>query len=258
MIWTTRPRSRTGPIAAISQGKGPPVLLVHGVGLRAEAWAGQIDALATSRQVIAVDMPGHGDSAALGPDPTLADYIDAIVAVLDAPATVIGHSFGAMIALAMAARHPGMVTGVAALNAIYRRSAPAKAAVRARAHSLDGMTPTDPTVPLMRWFGADASPEQAACHTWLTTVDPAGYRAAYAVFADEDGPADRDLIGLACPALFLTGELEPNSTPAMSHQMAALVPDGQAEIVAQAAHMLPMTHVAEVNRTLAAFLARTA
>ena len=47
MIWTTRPRSRAGPITMISQGKGPPVLLIHGVGLRAEAWAGQIDVLAT-------------------------------------------------------------------------------------------------------------------------------------------------------------------------------------------------------------------
>ncbi|MFD2856780.1 alpha/beta fold hydrolase [Seohaeicola zhoushanensis] len=52
------------------------------------------------------------------------------------------------------------------------------------------------------------------------------------------------------PALFMTGEAEPNSTPAMSRAMAELAPQGQALVVPGAAHMLPMTHPDVVNAAL--------
>ncbi|HSF90622.1 MAG TPA: alpha/beta hydrolase [Paracoccaceae bacterium] len=256
MIWTTRQRSKAGPFAAISQGKGPLVLLVHGVGLRAEAWGAQIDVLAQTHRVLAVDMPGHGESPVLADDPQLRAFTDAVAAALTSPAVVIGHSFGAMIGLDMAARYPEHVTGVVALNAIYRREAAAKTAVQTRADSLDGLTVADPTATLARWFGEETSPEREACREWLSAVNPTGYRDAYRAFAREDGPMDQTLRDLRCPALFITGAREPNSTPEMSRKMAGLVPDGRAEVLEGAAHMMPMTHSAQVNADLTAFLKR--
>ncbi|MEM6942548.1 MAG: alpha/beta hydrolase [Pseudomonadota bacterium] len=253
MTWTTRPRSDFGALAAIRAGSGSRVILLHGVGLRAEAWGAQIDALATAFEIVAPDMAGHGQSPRLSPPVTLAAYTDTVASAMDAPAIVTGHSMGAMIALDLAIRYPERVTGVAALNAIFRRTSEAAAAVRARADSLDGKTAGDPSGPLERWFGAAPSLAADACREWLTTVDPAGYRDAYAVFAAEDGPSDAALGGLRCPALFLTGGDDPNSTPAMSDAMAVLAPDGQAQTVPGAAHMMPMTHAAEVNDTLRRF-----
>jgi pimeloyl-ACP methyl ester carboxylesterase len=254
MTWTIRPRSDHGPLAAITAGDGPLVVLIHGVGLRAEAWNAQIDALSHRFRVIAVDLPGHGHSAALGPDPQMSDFTNAVVASFQGAACVIGHSFGAMIALDLAIRYPARVRGVVALNAIYRRDTDARVAVMARADALDGRTISDPSATLDRWFGAASLPERAACAAWLNAVDPSGYRAAYRVFAREDGPSDRGLVTLGCPALFITGEKEPNSTPTMSRQMAAHVADGQAEVIADAAHMLPMTHAPQVNSKLTQFL----
>ncbi|WP_394688610.1 alpha/beta fold hydrolase [Hoeflea sp.] len=259
MTWTTQPRSRSGQLAAIIKGTGPKVLLIHGVGLRAEAWTAQVDALAKDCHVTAVDMPGHGESSRLsegpqGTGPGLAGYTDAIVAILDEPAVVIGHSFGAMIALDMATRHPGKVVAVAALNAIFQRDTAAKADVRARAESLDGVTVADPTSTLNRWFGSDTSAERDACQGWLCEVNARGYRDAYRVFASRDGPSEEALRSLHCPALFLTGADEPNSTPDMSRRMAALAPKGRAEILPGAAHMLPMTHAAQVNEILKHFI----
>jgi pimeloyl-ACP methyl ester carboxylesterase len=147
-----------------------------------------------------------------------------------------------------------MVRGVAALNAIYRRPEAASLAVQARAAALDGISAPDPAATLARWFDS-ASPERDACEDWLRAADPAGYRDAYRVFAAADGPADATLAALPCPALFLTGAREPNSTPAMSRSMAALVPQGRAEIIEDAAHMMPMTHAAQVTAHLAHFAA---
>lgn len=256
-IWAARPRAKAGRLRGIRAGTaGPLVVLLHGVGLRAESWGAQIDAFEDRYTLLALDMAGHGHSPALSGGPAqLSDYTDLVAEAFDGPAIVVGHSMGAMIALDLAIRHPARVIGVAALNAIYRRTAEAAAAVRARADSLDGLTATDPTGTLRRWFGTAPSPAATACEDWIRSVDPAGYRAAYRVFATEDGPPDAGLAGLACPALFCTGAKEPNSTPAMSRQMGRLAPRGQTDIVTGAAHMMPMTHPAAVNDILAAFFA---
>lgn len=257
MTWTTRPRSEIGGLAAIQTGAGPNVLLLHGVGLRAEAWGAQFDALASVACLTAPDMPGHGQSPIGNTRAELSGYTEATLRVLDllgGPAVVVGHSMGAMIALDLAARAPRQVAGVVALNAIFERSAEATTAVTARAAALDGQTPTDPTGTLQRWFGDTDPPECAACRTWLTATDPAAYKQAYTVFANSLIPRRDDLKTLTCPALFLTGDLEPNSTPDMSRVMAELVPNGRAQIVKGAAHMMPMTHAAEVNAALSTFL----
>lgn len=253
MIWTTRQRSDLGHgLAGIVAGDGPRVILLHGVGLRAEAWAPQIDAMSRSHQVLAVDLPGHGDSDA-GPG-TLAEFATRLMPLLDQPAVVAGHSFGAMLTAELARRAPDKVRGVALLNAIYRRDAAAAQAVQARATALDGHGMADPGPTLTRWFGAAPSTERAACEHWLSKVDPAGYRAAYRVFASEDGPSDRTLDTLAVPALFMTGADEPNSTPAMSRAMAALAPKGRAVVLPGAAHMMPMTHPADTTAELETLL----
>jgi pimeloyl-ACP methyl ester carboxylesterase len=253
MIWTSRSRSDFGAQAAVRTGNGACVLLLHGVGLRAEAWNAQIIALAERFTVIAPDMPGHGESAPLPGVPTLADYTDRIAEGLNEPVWVAGHSMGALIALDLAIRYPERVRGVAALNAIYRRTPQARRAVQQRAASLDGIGVADPTTTLIRWFGDVCSAESDACRNWLTTAHPAGYRAAYTVFAHEDGPLDRELTALHCPALFMTGAEEPNSTPEMSATMAELTPNGRAVSIAGAAHMMPMTHAARVNAALVDF-----
>ncbi|MCK7613143.1 alpha/beta fold hydrolase [Roseibium sediminicola] len=253
MTWTTRPRSEAGGIAFVQEGEGPRLLLLHGVGLRAEAWNGQIAGLAKDFEVTAPDLPGHGVSARLEGLPGLPDFSNSLARFLDRPVVVIGHSMGAMIALDLAIRFPDHVVGVAALNAIYRRTEAAKEAVQKRADNLDGGTAPDPEPTLQRWFGNEPTPERQACASWLTSTDPLGYRTAYRTFAAEDGPSGEELAGLTCPALFLTGGLEPNSTPAMSRAMAGLAPQGRAAVIEDAAHMMPMTHADAVTAILKEF-----
>ena len=242
-----------GDLAAIRNGTGDTVLMLHGVGLRAEAWSAQIEGLAPQYAIVAPDLQGHGESALPKNTKLLSDYTDLIAAAIDAPVLVVGHSLGALIALDLAIRHGEKVRAVAALNAIFERDAAAKAAVQGRAAALEDPPAFDPDPTLRRWFGDRDSPERQACQTWLLSVTGNGYRAAYSVFAHSDGPCEAALLNLACPALFLTGEADPNSTPAMSHAMASLTPNGRALIVEGAAHMMAMTHADQVNTALLSF-----
>ena len=75
--WADRPRVAFGGLSAIVAGAGPPVVLLHGVGLRAEAWGAVMDRLAGDFLMIAPDMPGHGESA-LGAVSVLSDYVNAV------------------------------------------------------------------------------------------------------------------------------------------------------------------------------------
>ena len=257
MIWTTRPRSDFGTLAAISEGNGLQVLLLHGVGLQADAWAPVIDGLKSTYHVIAPDMPGHGQSPRLDAPDDLTDYSLVLAANLTQPTVLVGHSMGAMIALDIALNHSKNVVAVGALNAIFERSDAAQSAVMARAGKMDGITAPDPTPTLARWFGKAQSTEKDACRDWLLHSDPEGYRDAYKIFASHNGPA-RDLLALLeCPALFMTGSEEPNSTPLMSHRMAEIAPQGHLQIVNGAAHMMPMTHPDEVVAALHALIRRT-
>ena len=254
MIWTTQPRSDVGGLSAITCGYGPHILLIHGVGLRAEAWAKQITTLSQQYRITAIDMPGHGSSAPIAAtDPELGDFADRILPCIDEPTIVMGHSMGAMISVELAARQP-LVRGVVAMNAIYKRSDTARSAIHARVQQLRDTGRADPTPTLQRWFSDLSDPAAIACNDWLAHVDFASYLAAYQVFAHYDGPTDDRLQNLAVPALFLTGSREPNSTPQMSTDMARLCPQGRAAIIDGAAHMMPMTHATAVQLHLQRFL----
>ncbi|SLN69158.1 alpha/beta fold hydrolase [Ruegeria meonggei] len=254
MTWKTRPRSEFGGLAAIDEGLGPLVVLLHGVGLRAEAWGGQIGPLVSAGyRVLCPDMVGHGETVFVDPD-GLDSYAAPIADLLQEPAVLIGHSMGAVLATRIAATGQSQIRGVVGLNAIFQRSAQAQDAILARARALDGVNVNDPSVTLHRWFGGKVSAERDACEQWLRDVDPRAYKAAYTAFAESDGPTAAQLSGIACPALFMTGADEPNSTPQMSRAMAELAPRGRAEVLSNAAHMMPMTHAAEVNAILLAFL----
>ena len=249
MTWITQPRFDTAGLTAIARGSGPNVLLLHGVGLRAEAWGAQLNLPA---KITAPDMPGHGHSD-FGAGMLMEDYIEAALAVLtglDGPAVVVGHSMGAMLALELATRAPAHVRAVAALNAVFERSEEAALAVQNRAAALDGATVPDPLLTLQRWFGDHASAKRDACESWLTAMSPAAYKSAYCAFAHSKIPSRESLGAISCPALFITGEKDPNSTPDMSRAMAAFTTNGRAMIIEGAAHMMAMTHSDEVNTIL--------
>ena len=260
-IWSARHRQSADGIAYIAQGAGPTMLLLHGVGLRAESWAAQIAALSAQFTVVAVDLPGHGESAQLTAA-TLPDYIETLhkfIASLPSPVFLAGHSFGALLALKIAARHPESIAAVAALNCVYRRTPAVQRAVLQRAEAM-AADDIDTASPVSRWFGESPAEHvaaaAAACRRWLQTANRQGYADAYMQFAHCDGASDAELDSLTMPALFLTGTDDLNSSPQMSQTMATAAPRGRAAIIEGGGHMMMMTHDAAVTGYLTDFFTK--
>ncbi|TGT74902.1 alpha/beta hydrolase [bacterium M00.F.Ca.ET.159.01.1.1] len=103
----------------LEAGSGQPLLLLHGNGASAEDFttSGIFDRAAARYRVLAFDRPGFGMSPRPAGRPwtaaAQADLIDAAVAKLGIERyMVVGHSWGAAVALEMARRHPRSVAGV--------------------------------------------------------------------------------------------------------------------------------------------------
>jgi pimeloyl-ACP methyl ester carboxylesterase len=257
MMLQTQPRSKTASGAAwLDRGQGDEtVVLIHGVGMRIEAWGPQIDRLAARFRVIAVDLPGHGFSAPLDGPAELGSFVAWFDRLLEdlhlGPVNVAGHSMGALIATGIVASHPEKIKRVALLNGVHRRSAEARKAVEARADDI-GSGSFDRKAPLTRWF----SPEETSGEAYdlvrglLQAVDADGYATAYRAFATGDRVYADSWSRVTCPALFLTGDGDLNSTPEMAQSMAAAAPHGRAVIIRGHRHMVNLTAPAAVSAAL--------
>lgn len=260
------PRRQAEGLAWRETGRGPPVLLIHGVGLNADFWEPQIAALAPKRRVVAPDLSGHGQSAALPADAGLDLYVAAMAELIDglglSPVPVVGHAFGATVALGLALDYPQKVAALVALNPVYCRDAAARAAVEGRAQRAQSGA-VDVIGTLQRWFPDNPNgPLALKVASWLRAVDRKDYATAYRVFATADRLHEGRLGGLTCRALFMTGVADANSTQAMSERMAREAPHGQAPhgqalALPGARHMMPLTHPAETNTAILAFLNAT-
>jgi flavin reductase (DIM6/NTAB) family NADH-FMN oxidoreductase RutF/pimeloyl-ACP methyl ester carboxylesterase len=249
-----------GQLSYREAGSGAPLVLIHGVGMQSAAWAPQIKELCKTHRVLALDLPGHGQSAALPEGSDLTTYVAWLHAALSAldtgPVNLAGHSMGALIAGGLAAEHTQMLRRLAVLNGVYRRAPQARRAVAARAAEISkGLVDLD--TPLARWFDKTATDLQARSDvaTWLSQVDIGGYATAYGAFAGGDSTYAADWPRITCPVLALTGDADPNSTPAMARAMAEAAPDGAVEII-PGRHMVNLTAPEAVTKSLAQWLMR--
>lgn len=248
----------------IRAGSGTPVLFIHGVGMNAAIWQPQIERMADSFDVIALDMLGHGQSPLPPQQPELADYADQAIRLLDHlgldQVSVVGHSMGALVAQEFALRAPERVRRIVSLNAVFRRPPELAEAVRQRAAALTGHGDASGTAQtIARWFGdpVPAELETAAQKTAsaLSAVGPEGYARTYRLFARADGAHADRLPTLAVPALFMTGSQDRNSSPAMSAAMARLAPQGRCTVLPGERHMMAVAAPDLTTRHIVDFLA---
>jgi pimeloyl-ACP methyl ester carboxylesterase len=203
-------------------GEGEPLLLLHGLGGGASNWVHVAPALAAERRVLVPDLPGHAGSAPLAALPSMAAFADCVAEVAEheamLPAPVVGHSFGALLALRLALLRPDAVTGV-----VLAGSAGISSTQRLRQAMLIVVGLVKPGRIVTRFRGQvarTAALRQLTFGHWLV-ADPAalspaaveGFLAPQALHTDtrtasralSAGDARTELEGLRCPVLLLWG-----------------------------------------------------
>ena len=244
--------------------KAPPLVLVHGVGLDRTMWDGIVRRLSGRLDCTAFDMPCHGEAGMPAGEITLATFADALGEVvdgLDSAPVVVGFSMGAMVAQRFALRRPGALRGLVLMNAVFDRDEHQRAAIRQRLATVERDGPAGMAeAAIERWFTEEfrnGSPKIVdAVRRRLLANDPAAYVAAYRVFATADAELAPEAGRLACPTLAVTAERDINSTPAMSRELARVIPDARALVLDGLAHGAPIEAPERVADAISEFVGR--
>jgi pimeloyl-ACP methyl ester carboxylesterase len=252
--------TRSGVLSIVEAGKGRPVLAIHGLGATKGSFLPTLAALSDRFRVIALDLPGFGDSdkpIGAAYDPPF--FARACTDLLDALALdrvhLIGNSLGGRVALEVALRRPDRVDRVALLapSLAWRRARPWVPLVRLTRPEL-GLVQVTPR-PIVEGIVRRLIP--GASHGWAAAgvdeflrsyLTPSGRAAFYAaarhIYLDQPHGADgfwSRLAGLEPDALFIWGRRD------------RLVPIGfkrhVADTVSHARHLeLDCGHVPQIER----------
>ena len=249
---------------------GPPVLLLHGWCCSAYSFRRNLCAL-TDRgcRVVVADLKGHGlsDKPRGRGEYTLARMADHAVEIMDAVgmrrATLVGHSMGCAIAVAVALRHPGRVSRLALL-------APAGFGAITLLPVAQALTPrfAAPLLPwlMRRWMIGLVLRLAYAWDSRLTARDVDEYYAPtqFPEFAHamrdllhdfQWKPGERaELERLTIPTLVMFGTRDRLVYNRSVEAMVRAIPNVVLDVVEGAGHVLPEEVPDRVNARLAAFV----
>jgi 3-oxoadipate enol-lactonase len=244
----------------VSAGGGPPVVLLHPLGVDRTVWR-PVEAALPGFRFLSYDLPGHGASPAPGARYTVEDLGDQLADLLRAadvgPAHVVGVSLGGLVAQALAARDPGLVDHLVVVDAVAVYPEAMRDMWRERAALVreQGIEPlVAPTVEM--WFTADAiERDDHAVRTvrrLLLDTDPEGYARACEVLATAD---TTDLLEeITAPTMVVCGEDDGPAFTAAAPRLAESIEDARLEWLAGARHAGAVEHPTAFAALLASFL----
>ncbi|HLJ20393.1 MAG TPA: alpha/beta fold hydrolase [Stellaceae bacterium] len=246
----------------LSEGSGPPVTLVHGVGANLGSWDAIAARLARRYRVIRMDLRGHGKSSRIETC-SLGDFLNDVTVVLDtlgvARTHLVGFSLGGMIAQAFVLAHPERVEKLALISALAGRTPEERANVQARARKVreEGIASVVAAAE-ERWFTyafRQKHPDVVAKRLEeLKANDHRSYSAAYTVFAE--GDLGSRLHGIRQPTLIVTGEHDVGSNTRMARFMHEAIQGSTLNILPGLKHSVLLEAPEQIASLLEDFLSQ--
>lgn len=261
----------------VAEGRGPPVLLIHGLGGFAESWRHNLPALGRQAAVYALDLPGFGQSAKPVRRYSLGFFVAALEEFTRAlellrPA-LVGHSLGGAVAAAYALTHPGQVDALVLVGAVvpgfdYRPSWVYRLLAAPGAGELLAplLRPALLRVALARCFARPMATEVDFLVRWsvMARTSPEG-RAAFLStlrgvrddFIREGERYRSGLMRLDLPVLSIHGRRDPVVAPSHAEVVARALPNATLCWLDWCGHFPQVEHAAVVNGWLGEFIAQS-
>lgn len=242
-----------GPLAVYEQpGDGIPLVLIHGINMRAAVWADVVDLLG-SRHIIALDLRGHGRSTHSGPF-GVADYVADVLAVVDnrtySRIQIAGVSLGGLAGCLIAQEKPELVQSVTAFGSALKGAHPDLEAGMSRLREVG----VDEYFSQSLTQGALAESQELQRLISFATVGRAGVDVVESITRRGFGD---DLAGIIQPSgrpvRVVTGEFDKTCTPEASRQLAAAA-GGQSSIMPGVGHVIPIENPFECAAHITAAL----
>ncbi|QXC60351.1 alpha/beta hydrolase [Aquihabitans sp. G128] len=265
-----------GVVHAIERGQGRPLVLLHGITLRADVWAPQFHQLADRFRVIAVDLRGHGSSRA-GSDgygiPRLAADLATLLVGLDLhDAIVVGHSMGGMTAMQFCGDFPEVLAErVAGLVFVATRAHQvmppyvdrlAKRLVGSGQRRLDGGRELPARAAVNERIVRAAFGDRPSKKAIAVVAEMGRSMDARALIPSVDGLIDHDaraaLRATDTPSLVVVGTRDLLTPVPSGRHLAHLLPHAELVVLPKAGHQLMQERPTELAELIDAFAAKLA
>ncbi len=239
----------------------PALLLLHPFPFDRRVWAPQVEELAAEYPVLAVDLPGFGDSPPAD-DANLDAWADRVDELLEAtvgsrPVVVAGLSMGGYVALRLAARHPERLEALILADTRAHADTPESRAARDEAAAMvrtQGVGAIAEGL-LEKLFSPDAEPGlvQEAREIMLEQSPEA---VATALAAMRDRPDSTEVLdGISVPTLVVAGAEDVPTPPADAEAMYRRIPRAWLVRIPCAGHLSNLEAPEEFNAAVRGFLA---
>lgn len=262
---------RQALLAVQVTGAGEPLVLIHGLATSARIWGAVTPALARTRQVVTLDLPGFGASAPAGPGFELEHVAERIARSLAArgvqsPFDLVGHSLGAAVALTLAAARPRLVRRLilVAPAGLTPLAWPAPVVLPALAPGLYAARRR--VAPLAEWpwarrlllafTAADGGDLTWAQARQIIDASASARRTAAALKAITTTDLRPQLAAISAPVGLLWGGADRTIPARDAESLLRLRPDARVEIVARGGHVVMLERPVEFTAALERLLAR--
>lgn len=232
-------------------GQGEKILFIHGSGWNTHMWYGQRDYLASSMEVILVDLPGHGESSGKGCK-SVEEYRDTVYEMMKeldmGKPYIVGHSLGGAIVQSLSITYPDSIKGAILIGT--------GAKLRVLPHILEGImkdkeTTINTIVELAFTKKASASLKNRAVNETMRC-------AAEVIFRDFHACNSFDVMAsvssLSIPALIVCGADDALTLPKYSLYLNKAIRGSRLVLVEDAGHMVMMEKPVEVSRAIEQFI----
>ena len=238
------------------EGEGEPVILLHSSGMSGRQWRRlQARLVRDGHRALVPDLLGSGRSSAWPDGESFSflhdiEVVEGLLQRLGGRAHLVGHSYGGLIALCVAERHPDGIRSLALYDPVAfgvldgDRDAEARANL-ASLHFRWGDSPAEHEAWLEAfvtyWNGPGAWPAlQGTTRTEFVRTGWVAHEGARSLVADRT-PA-RAYAKLRCPTLLLTGSSTPTAAAHVIERLAESIPSARKTTLQGAGHMGPLTH----------------
>jgi len=245
-------------LAVESEGEGPAIFMIHGLGGSSNTWFPQRRSLSSKFRVVCPDLHGSARSAVQG-DVSIAGYVEDAVAVMDAleisAADFVGHSMGTIVCQHLAVEHPERVRSLVMMGPLLEPPDAARAAMADRAGLArkEGMVPIADTLLKVSISNETRAHKPEVCamvRESLMRQDPEGYaRSCEALAAAKAAPVQQ----IDCPTLLLSGDEDLVGPPAATLAIAEQIKGATMNLYANTGHWTPIERPTEVNEAMLNF-----
>ena len=251
-------------MAVEREGRGEAVMLVHGLGGSSNTWSA-LGSTLSRHDTVRPDLPGSGRSGRLGGPLSIADFVDALLKVLDgcklSGVHLVGHSLGTIVALHLAAKHPARVRSLALFGPLLAPPDAARAAIRARAEKArsGGAAAMQEIADALVQASTSAETKArrpaavAFVRESLMRQEPDGYARTCDALAEAQAA---DVSRIACPTLLVTGDEDVVSPPQSVRQIGDRIRGSRLEVLRGCGHWTPIEMPEACAALLAAHLSR--